>query len=85
MKLVAMGMIAVLTVSACAEVVSESKSTYRYRGQTLPVVVRTFQTENGSYSRRSIRFRGKFVTCSATDDRDCDAQLARSNLSSQDR
>lgn len=85
MKLVLVGLTGILALAACAEVTNETQGTYTYRGTTYPVVTRTFQTENGSYSRRSVRVKSQFVTCSATDDRDCDAEIFRARLSSDDR
>ena len=85
MKLSITGLIALLTLAACAEVVSERPTTFTYQGRTFEAVTRTFQTDNGSYSRRSIRVGARFVTCSATDDRDCDSQIFRATISSTDR
>ncbi|MEO9684350.1 MAG: hypothetical protein ABJR46_15595 [Tateyamaria sp.] len=64
-----------ITLTACAETTSETQSTYSYLGRTYPVVERSFQSANGSYSRRFINVGGFRVSCSATDDRDCDLMI----------
>lgn len=65
-----------LSVAACTETVSETESTFVFEGRTYAAVTREFARSDGStFERRSIRYGGRFVTCSATDDLDCRAAI----------
>lgn len=65
-----------LSLAACTETVNETEGTFVYNGRTYATVTREFARSDGStFERRSIRYGGRFVTCSATDDLDCRAAI----------
>lgn len=75
--------IVALSLAACVDTVNEQEGTFVYNGQSYRAVTREYARSDGStYSRRSIAYGVRFVTCSATDDLDCNAaiQNARSDF-----
>ncbi len=75
MRIAAIFLVA-LSLAACSQTVSETEGTFVYEGRTYAAVTREFARSDGStFERRSIRYGGRFVTCSATDDLDCRAAI----------
>ncbi|MEQ3708319.1 MAG: hypothetical protein ABNH38_16485 [Tateyamaria sp.] len=68
-------LIVVLGLSACAETVGEIEGTFVYNGQIYRSVERQFVSGNRNYSRRYISVGTRSVSCSATDDLDCNAAI----------
>ena len=78
-----MGSVAVLlmsqSIAACAPMTKETPSSFSYKGKTYPAVTREYTRRNGStYSRRVVKYGSRSVSCSATDDLDCVAELRNS-------
>ena len=64
-----------LGLSACAETVGEIEGTFIYNGQSYRSVERQFVSGDRSYSRRYISIGSRSVSCSATDDLDCNGAI----------
>lgn len=74
--------VALLGLTACAQVVGEQEGTFVFEGETYRSVTRQFQTENGSYARRYIYVGAQRISCSATDDADCRSNIEFSLIGS---
>ncbi|WP_108835296.1 hypothetical protein [Tateyamaria sp. Alg231-49] len=68
-------LIVVFGLSACAQTVGEIEGTFVYNGQSYRSVERQFVSNDRSYSRRYISVGARSVSCSATDDLDCNAAI----------
>ncbi len=79
------GLIAAIFLTGCAEVTSEREGTFTYRGETFRSVIRTFETENGGFSKRYVYSRPHTVSCSVTDDRDCNSAILISRTRAANR
>ncbi|WP_299732390.1 hypothetical protein [uncultured Tateyamaria sp.] len=79
------GLIAALCLAGCAEVVEERESTFTYQGETYRAVIRTFETENGGFTKRYIYSRPHPVSCSVTDDLDCRSAIRISRTRAANR
>lgn len=78
-------LVVVFGLSACAQTVGEIEGTFVYQGDTYRSVERQFQTDTRSYSRRYITIGARTVSCSATDDLDCNAAIRQSRERPFDR
>ena len=60
-----------VSLTACAQVVSEQEGTFTYENKTYRAVTREYVSGDRTYSRRVIFVHPKSVSCSAVDDKDC--------------
>ncbi len=74
-----------MALSACAEVVSETGDTFTFRGEVFRSTIRDFETPNGTFSKRYIFSRPHPVSCSVTDDRDCETAILISRTRAANR
>ena len=75
MNRIAALLIVLLGLSACAQTVGETEGVFVYNGTTYRSVERQFVSDNRSFSRRYISVGARTVSCSATDDLDCNAAI----------
>ena len=71
-------LIVIFGLSACAQMVGEIEGTFVYNGKTYRSVERQFVSDNRSFSRRYISVGARTVSCSTTDDLDCNAAIRES-------
>lgn len=75
MRIVALFVVS-LALAACVQTASETPGTFVFEGRSFDTVTREFVRSDGStFQRRSIRYGSRFVSCSATDDRDCEGAI----------
>ncbi|MEM6374165.1 MAG: hypothetical protein AAF727_15510 [Pseudomonadota bacterium] len=73
-----------LALAACSDTLSTRDTTFMYQGEVLRAEIRTYDQNGRVFDRRVIEDGIRSVSCSATDDRDCDAAL-RERRSNRDR
>jgi len=62
-------------LSACSETIDTRQTTFNFRGETLRAEVRTYDQNGRVFERRVIYDGIRAVSCSATDDLDCESAI----------
>ncbi|APX10789.1 hypothetical protein [Tateyamaria omphalii] len=73
-----------LALAACTEVVSEQDTTFTYRGDVYRAVIRDYDANGRTFTKRVVYDGNRAVSCSATDDLDCAAAISYERLDSND-
>ena len=64
-----------LALAACAQPQNETEGTYDYEGQSYRMTTEQITQDGKTFSQRTIYVGVTPVTCSATDDLDCDGKI----------
>lgn len=64
-----------LILAACSEVVAEREGTFRFEGEDYRAVTRTLEVNGRTFDRRVVYYDFNAISCSATDDVDCEAAM----------
>ncbi|MEO9574145.1 MAG: hypothetical protein ABJ263_18075 [Tateyamaria sp.] len=64
-----------LVLSACSETIATQETTFNFQGESLRAEVRTYDQNGRVFERRVIYDGIRAVSCSATDDLDCESAI----------